>query len=1024
MGRVRDGPSCARAVDSFREGITVQHIFKTARRAGWLAIVLCWLPVGAWAGPYTQLQVLLPGENPAPGTSSGKVGTPYAQTVSVPFSVRVRACDANWNTVTTISDVVALSSTDQSAILAGPATLDSGEHVFSMTFNAQGSFTVSADDQTDLTIPNGVSALVASTALHGFEFARINQKNQYAGTAMGITFRAVDASGQTVSGFSGPVDLHEFTSFGEGRITPATVNLSGGTWTGNVTLYRADETAINRGNVNIFAQLGSDATKNGTSDPFTVHPGTYAKVEIVLPGETAIPGSVSGVTGSPATQGAGQAFTVNVFATDAYWNQVPSGDQVRITSSDPLASTPVTGTLTNGFRAFSLSLGTVGTQTLTVTDLTNGSIQSMTSAGIPVIPSGAARFVIETLPSPVTAGSQVAVTVHAADQSGNTIPTFSGQAILTANTGPGSIYPEAITFTNGTWTGNVLFKGAGGSVTVTCADYSSPPHTGTSNAIQVLPGPLAQLQVLLPGQTAEGGTQAGFTGTPTDQNAGASFTLTVRAVDAYWNLVPGINHRIALTSTDGFAGIPAETTLTNGQRVMPAILYKGGLQTITATDLDDSNVTAHTSSQVRVVSGPYARILILCPGESLAPGTLDGRTGGATDQSINFAFTVSVYATDNWWNPVGGVTDLVHLTSTDPLAQLPPDTPMADGRADLAVRLSTGGYQQITVHNLTRPSMPTSTTQVRAISSGFHLEADVAPTDIGAGENFSLTVKITNDAGSVIQEMNSSVTVEVQNASSRQPGQGTLLTTQFQLLQGQRTVTETYTFVEPIVLVIHDDAGNTPAVSAVVNVHPGQPAAIRLACDPTWLHGNKHGLVTARVVDAYENGVPGQPVTFTLLAGTGVLTPNGTDTDDTGAVTADFLSPRNPEVGRIRATSNAIVQELDIQTAFVDPSAAGGTITNYPNPFHPGEAPTTIAYVLNDNATVTMTVHTLAGGLVLERTYATGTQGGRQGLNEVTWDGRNGDGDYVASGGYILDVQAQGGGETLHHMRRKIAVVR
>ena len=100
-------------------------------------------------------------------------------------------------------------------------------------------------------------------------------------------------------------------------------------------MYRADETAINRGNVNIFAQLGADATKNGTSDPFTVHPGTLSRVQLVLPGETSIPGSVAGVTGSPATQAAGQAFNVAVFATDAYWNQVPNSDQVRITSSDP-----------------------------------------------------------------------------------------------------------------------------------------------------------------------------------------------------------------------------------------------------------------------------------------------------------------------------------------------------------------------------------------------------------------------------------------------------------------------------------------------------------------------------------------------------------------------------------------------------------------------------------------------------------------------------------------------------------------
>ncbi|MBW2507064.1 MAG: hypothetical protein JRE81_00390, partial [Deltaproteobacteria bacterium] len=83
-----------------------------------------------------------------------------------------------------------------------------------------------------------------------------------------------------------------------------------------------------------------------------------------------------------------------------------------------------------------------------------------------------------------------------------------------------------------------------------------------------------------------------------------------------------------------------------------------------------------------------------------------------------------------------------------------------------------------------------------------------------------------------------------------------------------------------------------------------------------------------------------------------------------------------------------------------------------------------IAYKLDDNATVSLRIFTLSGGLVFEETYTAGAAGGRAGLNEVVWDGRNGDGDYVATGGYVLLVKAEGTGETLHTMRRKIAVVR
>ena len=53
-----------------------------------------------------------------------------------------------------------------------------------------------------------------------------------------------------------------------------------------------------------------------------------------------------------------------------------------------------------------------------------------------------------------------------------------------------------------------------------------------------------------------------------------------------------------------------------------------------------------------------------------------------------------------------------------------------------------------------------------------------------------------------------------------------------------------------------------------------------------------------------------------------------------------------------------------------------------------------------------------------------GETGGLAGMNEFVWDGKNGKGDVVSSGGYLVVVDAEGSGETLHTMRRKIAVVR
>src|SRR5262249_30948124 len=154
--------------------------------------------------------------------------------------------------------------------------------------------------------------------------------------------------------------------------------------------------------------------------------------------------------------------------------------------------------------------------------------------------------------------------------------------------------------------------------------------------------------------------------------------------------------------------------------------------------------------------------------------------------SINYSFTCTVLATDAWWNPVTGVNDVARLTSDDPGATLPPDQALVNGRADMIMKLARGGYDQITVADVTRPSITGSSTQVRAISSGFHLEAAVSPASARAGEDFTLTVRVTNDAGSVIQEINSFITIEVRNANTQAPGRGIIKAVTFQLLQGQR----------------------------------------------------------------------------------------------------------------------------------------------------------------------------------------------------------------------------------------------
>src|SRR5207248_6925541 len=75
-------------------------------------------------GPIAKLQLLLPGETAAPGTPTGKTGTPLPQTAGTPFNVTVNAVDANWN-VSNTNDTVAITSSDANAVFpanAAPVT--------------------------------------------------------------------------------------------------------------------------------------------------------------------------------------------------------------------------------------------------------------------------------------------------------------------------------------------------------------------------------------------------------------------------------------------------------------------------------------------------------------------------------------------------------------------------------------------------------------------------------------------------------------------------------------------------------------------------------------------------------------------------------------------------------------------------------------------------------------------------------------------------------------------------------------
>src|SRR2546421_1792746 len=89
--------------------------------------------------------------------------------------------------------------------------------------------------------------------------------------------------------------------------------------------------------------------------PYTTLFRSFAKLQVLVPGESASAGSVSGKTGSPSAQTAGSAFNVTVNEVDARWLVVSSAETLAIRLSDANAALPASAALVAGTKTFAVT---------------------------------------------------------------------------------------------------------------------------------------------------------------------------------------------------------------------------------------------------------------------------------------------------------------------------------------------------------------------------------------------------------------------------------------------------------------------------------------------------------------------------------------------------------------------------------------------------------------------------------------------------------------------------------------------
>jgi hypothetical protein len=253
-------------------------------------------------------------------------------------------------------------------------------------------------------------------------------------------------------------------------------------------------------------------------------------------------------------------------------------------------------------------------------------------------------------PAAQLAGVPFDILVNAVDENWNVITGENTVSLSLLSGDYGATFPSNLVFVNGEVTANVTLRNIQSTVISLVA---SNAFTLESNAISVLRGPFSKLQILLPGEVAAPGTVDGKTGIPTAQIAGTSFNVVVNAVDAAGHIVDDVQNDHLKLGIDGIDNDLQTVQIVDGvAEFNDFIINTVGTYNLIVQNEDNITIDPAISEELTVDPGTYAKLQLLLPGETAAPGTLTGKTGTPSEFNVGQEYTVRVNAVDENWNVV------------------------------------------------------------------------------------------------------------------------------------------------------------------------------------------------------------------------------------------------------------------------------------------------------------------------------------------------------------------------------------
>lgn len=532
----------------------------------------------------------------APGAAASSIhlvlSAPASVEAGVPFSVAVTAESGHDRALRSFAGTVHFSTTYAGAGVRLPsqftfAASDRGTHRFvdSVRLLTSGDQLLTASDPGTLGVASGVAPIrvVSAPATRLLVSA---PPAATAGSPFSVTVTALDRFGNVATGFRGPVEL-------------STSDRLGGVVLPHEYVFTAADAGVHTF-TDAVTLVGDGRQSLRASDPTSraIAAGAQPLPVVVAP-------AIHLAVDAPATVFSGAPFSLTVVA-EGRGGTIASGytGTVHFTTSDAGAGVSLPANFTfvradHGRHTFvdAVTLATGGEQTVSAVDTSQAGVEG-TSAAIAVSDESATRLLLST-PATVRAGSPFSLTVTALNENGSIDSAFRGTVQFgSIDSGTGIRLPPDYTFVRGD-DGVHTFSGGAELVTVgterlTAVDAGLRSVSGTSPVITVIPGPAKRLEIAAPARVA----------------AGAPFTVTVTALDAYGNTAPAFTGAVRVSTVGGrpSRGMVVGYSFRAADRGVHAFvralsLEPGSGQRVIAIDPGDRSLTG-SSSLIAVVSRP------------------------------------------------------------------------------------------------------------------------------------------------------------------------------------------------------------------------------------------------------------------------------------------------------------------------------------------------------------------------------------------------------------------------------------